>query len=60
MNFRKISALAGVAVLAFAACTTPGATGTPAAIACTAPSSPSTSACVVVAPSAPPMKSPNY
>ena len=31
MNFRKISALAGVAVLAFAACTTPGATGTPAA-----------------------------
>ena len=33
MNFRKVSALAGVAVLAFAACSSPGATGTPAASA---------------------------
>jgi branched-chain amino acid transport system substrate-binding protein len=29
MNFRKVSALAGVAVLAFAACSTPGATTAP-------------------------------
>src|SRR6185369_3624368 len=29
MKFRKISALAGVAVLAFAACSTPGATTAP-------------------------------
>ena len=32
MNFRKVSALAGVAVLAFAACSTPGATTAPTSV----------------------------